>query len=65
MTPEIGHYAVAFAFIFSLAQGAIPLWGAHKNNPLLMNFAIPASFNFSYFVAFVCLTLSFVDQTSQ
>jgi len=33
MTPEIGHYAVALAFIFSVAQGAIPLWGAYKNNP--------------------------------
>ncbi len=63
MTPEIGHYAVAFAFIFSLAQGAIPLWGAHKNNPLLMNFAIPAA-RFQFFfilLAFVCLTFSFVE----
>ena len=63
MTPEIGHYAVAFAFIFSLAQGAIPLWGAHKNNPLLMNFAIPAArFQFIFILlAFVCLIVSFVE----
>ena len=63
MTPEIGHYAVAFAFIFSLAQGAIPLWGAHKNNPLLMNFAVPAArFQFIFILlAFVCLIVSFVE----
>jgi len=63
MTPEIGHYAVAFAFIFSLAQGAIPLWGAHKNNPLLMNFAVPAArFQFIFILlAFICLIVSFVE----
>ena len=63
MTPEIGHYAVAFAFIFSLAQGVIPLWGAHRNNPLLMNFAVPAArFQFIFILlAFVCLIVSFVE----
>ena len=63
MTPEIGHYAVALAFIFSVAQGAIPLWGAYKNNPLLMNFAVPtARFQFIFvLLAFVCLIISFVE----
>jgi len=63
MTPEIGHYAVALALVFSIAQGAIPLWGAYKNNPLLMNFAVPtARFQFIFvLLAFVCLIISFVE----
>jgi cytochrome c-type biogenesis protein CcmF len=63
MTPEIGHYAVALAFVLSIAQGAIPLWGAHRNNSLLMNFAAPAArFQFIFvLLAFVCLVVSFIE----
>ncbi|MBT6658128.1 MAG: heme lyase CcmF/NrfE family subunit [Rhodospirillales bacterium] len=62
MTPEIGHYAAALALVFSMAQGVIPLWGAHKNNPLLMNVAVvTARFQFILvLLAFICLILSFV-----
>ena len=63
MTPKLAITQWHLHLFFSLAQGAIPLWGAHKNNPLLMNFAIPAA-RFQFFfilLAFVCLTLSFVE----
>jgi cytochrome c-type biogenesis protein CcmF len=63
MTPEIGHYAVALALVLSIAQGVIPLWGAYKNNPLLMNVAVlTARFQFIFILlAFICLILSFVE----
>ena len=63
MIPEIGHYAISLAFIFSLVQGTLPLWGAYKNNSVLISFAAPAArFQFiSILVAFLCLTVSFVE----
>jgi len=63
MIPEIGHYAIALAFIFAIVQGSLPLWGAHRNNDALISFAAPAArFQFvAVLVAFLCLTVSFVE----
>ena len=63
MIPEIGHYAIALAFILAIVQGTLPLWGAYRNNDALIGFAAPAArFQFvAVLVAFLCLTVSFVE----
>ncbi|MEO1194395.1 MAG: heme lyase CcmF/NrfE family subunit [Pseudomonadota bacterium] len=54
MIPEIGHFALVLAFIVAIAQGVVPLWGAHKGAGRLMSFADQASY-----LQFGLLTLSF------
>jgi len=41
MIPELGHFALALAIAFALAQAVIPLWGAHRGDVRLMQ-AAPA-----------------------
>jgi cytochrome c-type biogenesis protein CcmF len=41
MTPELGHFALALAVALAGAQAVLPLWGAHRRDPRLME-AAPA-----------------------
>ncbi|MCW5748832.1 MAG: heme lyase CcmF/NrfE family subunit [Alphaproteobacteria bacterium] len=36
MTPELGHYALILALCVAAAQGSLPLWGARRGDPGLM-----------------------------
>ena len=36
MVPELGHFALALACVLALAQGLLPIWGAHRNDARLM-----------------------------
>jgi cytochrome c-type biogenesis protein CcmF len=36
MIPELGHFALALACAFALAQAVVPLWGAHRHDRRLM-----------------------------
>ena len=36
MSPELGHFALALACAFALAQAILPLWGAWRRNPQLI-----------------------------
>jgi len=63
MIPEIGHYAIALAFMLSAVQGIVPLIGAHRNDAVLMGVAAPVARGQFLFVAlaFVALTVAFVE----
>lgn len=41
MIPELGHFALALAVAFAVAQAILPLWGAHRGNARLIQ-AAPA-----------------------
>ncbi|WP_111976660.1 heme lyase CcmF/NrfE family subunit [Algibacillus agarilyticus] len=41
MIPEIGHFALILALLFSIAQAIFPLWGAQKNHAGLVSLARP------------------------
>ena len=62
MIAEIGHYAVVLAFMLSIAQGILPLIGAHRNDTALMGVAAPAACGQFMFVliAFCALTYAYV-----
>ena len=36
MIPELGHFALALGCVLAFAQGALPLWGAHRHDARLM-----------------------------
>jgi len=59
---EIGHYAVVLAFMLSIAQGILPLIGAHRNDTALMGVAAPAACGQFMFVliAFCALIYAYV-----
>ena len=61
MIPEIGHFALILALLVALAQGTLPLWGAHRRDAALMAIAKPAArAQFALIVvAFGCLAWSF------
>ena len=66
MTPEIGHFALILAFIISIAQGVLPLIGAHGGKfggqAQWVALARPAAQTqfLLIAVAFVCLAQSFL-----
>jgi hypothetical protein len=62
MIPEIGHYALILALFMALAQGTLPLVGAHRGDGGLMALARPAAEGQLLFivVAFAALTWSYV-----
>lgn len=43
MIAEIGHFALILALGVALLQASVPLWGARRNDPVLMGLAGPAS----------------------
>ena len=62
MIPELGHFAMILAMLLALAQGTLPIIGAHKGVAEWMALARPAAqaqFAFVLF-AWFCLVLSFV-----
>ncbi len=62
MIAETGHFALILALGVALAQIALPAWGAHRDEPLLMQFAVPAAQTQLMLVAiaFGCLTAAYV-----
>ncbi len=63
MIPELGHFALIVALCVSIAQGVLPLVGAHRRHAGWIAFARPAvgALNLLLLVAFVCLTVAFVQ----
>ncbi len=63
MIPELGHFALILALCVALTQGILPLAGAHTRHAGWIAFARPATgaLNLLLFVAFVCLTIAFVQ----
>ncbi|MFA5082426.1 MAG: heme lyase CcmF/NrfE family subunit [Hydrogenophilaceae bacterium] len=62
MIPEIGQFALILALLLALAQGILPIIGAHRGNATLMAVARPAAQGQFVFVAiaFGCLAYSFL-----
>ncbi|GAB4124594.1 MAG: heme lyase CcmF/NrfE family subunit [Sideroxydans sp.] len=62
MIPEIGNFALVVALFLALLQGVLPIYGAARNNPILMGSARPLAAGHFVFVAlaFACLTWSFI-----
>ena len=63
MIPELGHFALILALCISIAQGVLPLVGAHRRNAGWITLARPAAgaLNLMLLVAFGCLTAAFVQ----
>ncbi|WP_319242236.1 heme lyase CcmF/NrfE family subunit [uncultured Propionivibrio sp.] len=63
MIPELGHYALILALCVALAQGILPLVGAHLGQPAWTAFARPAAWTQALLlaVAFGCLTTAFIQ----
>ena len=63
MIPELGHFALIVALIVALAQGFLPLIGAHQQRPSWIALARPAAVAQAIVivVAFGCLITSFVQ----
>jgi cytochrome c-type biogenesis protein CcmF len=62
MIPELGHFALILAMLLALAQGTLPIIGAHKRVAEWMALARPAAQAQFVFVLFAwcCLAASFV-----
>ncbi len=62
MIPELGHFALILALGLALAQGILPLVGAHRGDAALMALARPAALaQFGFVsVAFACLAYAFL-----
>jgi cytochrome c-type biogenesis protein CcmF len=62
MIPEIGNFALIVALFLSLIQGAMPIIGAARNNPVMMGTARTLAFGQFVIVtvAIGCLVYSFV-----
>ena len=61
MIPELGHFALILALLVAIAQGVVPLVGAHRRDAALMAIAKPAARAQFVLVAFAfgCLAWSF------
>jgi len=62
MIPEIGNFAIIVALLLALLQGVLPIYGAARNNNVLMGMARPVAVGHFVFVAiaFACLARSFL-----
>ncbi|MEM9209574.1 MAG: cytochrome c biogenesis protein CcsA, partial [Pseudomonadota bacterium] len=62
MIPELGHFALILALGLALAQGILPLVGAHRGDAALMALARPAALGQFGFVcvSFACLAYAFL-----
>ena len=62
MIPEIGNFSLVIALILALTQGVIPIWGAARENTVLMSTARTLAFGQFVFIAiaFACLVYSFL-----
>ena len=63
MIPELGHFALILALCIAIAQGVLPLVGAHRRNAEWIALARPAAgaLNLMLLVSFGCLTAAFVQ----
>ncbi|HRF73390.1 MAG TPA: heme lyase CcmF/NrfE family subunit [Accumulibacter sp.] len=63
MIPELGNFALILALCVALAQGTLPLIGAHTNRRQWIALARPAAIAQALLlaVAFACLTTAFVE----
>jgi cytochrome c-type biogenesis protein CcmF len=61
MIPELGHFALILSLFVVLAQGVLPLVGAHRNNAQWIALARPATATAFMLIAvsFACLTWAF------
>jgi cytochrome c-type biogenesis protein CcmF len=63
MIAELGHYALVLALALGLVQACVPIYGARRDDPVLMGVAGPtaiAQFGFVAF-AFAALTVCYVQ----
>ncbi|MBS0333004.1 MAG: heme lyase CcmF/NrfE family subunit [Proteobacteria bacterium] len=62
MTAEIGQFALILALLLAAVQAGAGLWGAHRNEPVLMSLGRAAAVLQGGFVAlaFACLALCYV-----
>ena len=62
MIPELGHFALILAFVISLVQGVVPLFGASRNRAAMIAVARPAAQGQFAFMAlaFAALTYAFI-----
>ena len=62
MTPEIGHFALVAALLFSLTQVIAPLWGLYRQQPTLLALTAPAQIAacIAVLVAFISLIWAFI-----
>jgi cytochrome c-type biogenesis protein CcmF len=63
MIGELGHFALILAFILSLFQGVLPLWGAWRGDTRMMNLAPSLAVGILVFLllSFVFLSLAFLN----
>src|SRR5262249_21395578 len=57
MIAELGHYALVLALFLALIQATVPLYGARRNDPVLMGLAAPTAIGQFGFVAFAFAAL--------
>lgn len=62
MIPEIGNFALIIALCLALVQGVLPIWGAARDNAVLMGSARTLALGQFVFVgiAFACLLQAFL-----
>ncbi len=60
MTAEIGHFALILALLVACVQAAVPLWGAHRGDPVLMSFGRSAAVLQMLFVGLAFASLAFL-----
>jgi cytochrome c-type biogenesis protein CcmF len=62
MIAELGHYALVLALALGLVQATVPIYGARRNDPVLMAVAGPTAVAQFLFVAiaFAALTMCYV-----
>ncbi len=63
MIPEIGHFALALACVIALAQGVLPIWGAHRRDARLIGAAPGLAIGqlIALGTAFGCLVWASID----
>jgi cytochrome c-type biogenesis protein CcmF len=57
MIPELGHYALVLALAIALVQSIVPLYGAQRNDAVLMGVAEPTALAQFGFIAFAFAAL--------
>jgi cytochrome c-type biogenesis protein CcmF len=64
MIPELGHFALMLALLVALAQGVLPLLGAHRNQQQWIALARPATAAAFLLTLFSFLTLTWAFYTN-
>jgi len=62
MIPELGHFSLIVALSLAIVLGVLPIWGAARNNPVLMGVARPLAYGQLVFIslAFAALAYAFL-----